>query len=446
MGKTPVHRYVDGTMYRSARGRQSETDAVVDLVSLRAKMAVVDLDGEPVSRETFLRCMMRELKIRGFQPNSRKQYLGVARSFLRWTGVEPHQAAREHVRQYLEYLVDSGCCTTTVGVHLAAIRALFDKFCFRDITLGLVTPRRRKRLPVVLSRDEIQRLLQAAVCQRDTLVLGLMYATGMRVSEVSAVRIGDIDFSRNVIAIRQGKGNADRMVVLPESFRVCLSELSRNRDGRAYLFPSEDGRKGRHLSSRTVQRIMERTSRLAGIRKQATPHSLRHSFATHSFENGCDIRRIQKALGHVRLETTTIYVNVASEGETRPIPSPLDANRNENASSAVVGEPDESGLAGVAPVGCLRIHCRQFEGELDTRVTIEVVRSGSPVYFTGIRVLEARQDFWTIAFPPEQQWEEPLRKLSRDQQDRFRDPRFYQRLQWNILDRLRTAGVVENAA
>ena len=165
-------------------------------------------------------------------------------------------------------------------------------------------------------------LLEAATSLRDKLLLGLMYATGLRISEVVRLRWRDIDFDRNSIFVRQGKGRSDRMVVLPESYRTLFRELSAKHDKEDHLFPGQ--RKGRYMSPRTVQRIMQRTLEIAGINKRATPHSLRHSFATHSFEDGHDIRRIQKLLGHARLETTTIYVKVAQPSDPSAFTSPID--------------------------------------------------------------------------------------------------------------------------
>ena len=120
-----------------------------------------------------------------------------------------------YVREYLEFMVDAGLTGTTLGIQLTAIRTCFDKFCLTDITLGLATPRRPKKLPVVLSKNEIVELLEAAISLRDKLLLGLMYATGMRVSEVARVKFKDIDFDRNLINIWHAKHAVDRQVALP---------------------------------------------------------------------------------------------------------------------------------------------------------------------------------------------------------------------------------------
>ena len=163
-----------------------------------------------------------------------------------------------------------------------------------------------------------------------------MYATGMRISEVARLRFRDFDFDRSLINIWQGKGRTDRQVMLPKTFEGLLKSQAKLHSGDDYLFPTEITRRGqrnvysqqvqsqRHLSPRTIARVMARAMSIASIRKRATRHSLRHSFAAHAFESGSDIRRIQKVLGHVHLETTTIYVKVAqpiTEGHQVPSPS-----------------------------------------------------------------------------------------------------------------------------
>ena len=186
------------------------------------------------------------------------------------------------VRSYLEYLADSDQGNARLCQHLAAIRTVFDKFCFLDITLGLVTPIRARKLPVVLSEEEVSRLISAATSRRDKLLLGMMYATGVRVGEVVRLRWRDIDLDRNEISIWQGKGAADRRVMLPESYRVLFASCKRRHQGDAFLFPSPEAARGsapegRHLSPRTVQRVIKTTLEIAGIQKRATSPQFRDS-------------------------------------------------------------------------------------------------------------------------------------------------------------------------
>ena len=272
--------------------------------------AVVDLPRVQPTTAELIAAVARELKIRFYQPKTRKAYEGVLRAFLAWWGAAPHTVTREGVRGWLELLVDGGAQASWVSVHVSCLRTVFDKLCQQEVPLGLVTPRRAHKLPVVLSADEVARLLSAAVSQRDKLVLGLMDATGMRVSEVSRLRAGDIEFDRQVIRVVEGKGRKDRLVMLPHSFHALLRTAVAHLPAAGFLFPSPD-EEGRHVSPRTIELAMALTCRLAGIAKPATPHTLRHAFATHLLESGTDIRFIQKLLGHAKLETTTIYARVA---------------------------------------------------------------------------------------------------------------------------------------
>lgn len=208
--KPNIGIYPDGRPYTQAFGRNAPHESIVDRMKVR--LAVVDLDRERPTAQDFLRRIIRELKIRFYLHNTNRNYASHLKSFLRWFGGAPHTISREHVRCYLEYLVDAGLDQSTVGNHLSAIRTAFDKLCYREVTLGLATPRKPKRLPIVLSHAEIERLLSTAIRVRDKLLLGLMYATGLRVSEVVELTYRDIDFNRQQILVRRGKGAKDRCV------------------------------------------------------------------------------------------------------------------------------------------------------------------------------------------------------------------------------------------
>jgi site-specific recombinase XerD len=254
----------NGRVYGLARGRYAPRQPVEDRLQVVASV----VEGFP-SRDEFVAKIIREMRIRFYQPKTVKSYRNAIISLLRWFGAPPHRLTREDVREYLLYLVEAGLSSSTVSNHVAAIRTVFDKFCLRQVTLGLAVPRRAKRLPVILSPDEIIALLQAAPSLRDKLVIGLMYATGRRVSEVVRLRWRDLDFDRRLVTVWQGKGRTDRHVMLPVCYEPLLRELSKGFQGDDFVFPGE--RCGRHLSPRTAQRIMERAVRIAGIQKRVTP-------------------------------------------------------------------------------------------------------------------------------------------------------------------------------
>lgn len=408
---------------RPARGRYAPRGRVEDLAA--ASAAVVDLDGARPSPDAFTAAIVRELRIRFYQQKSIKSYRCALARFFAWLEAPPHTVTRAGVREYLEHLVDEGLGSSAVSVELSALRTAFDKMCGRCVTLGLESPRRPKRLPQVLSENEIVRLLKAAPSLRDKLLLGLMYATGVRVSEVVRLRLSDLDCDRRTVRVWQGKGRKDRQVMLPQSFEPILRARAVGAPPDAFLFPGTEP--GRHLSPRAAQRAMERATAIAGIEKHATCHTLRHSFATHLLESGTDIRFIQKLLGHVRLETTTIYTHVAVLEERR-IESPIDR---------LMTKPGAPGLPAPSPglaVGRLRI-AMQPTGPLAASVALLIDGEGPCARLDGIVARQPRPGWVTIDIPPLEAWEEPLRWLTREQVERVQSPTFYRLIQERITAR-----------
>lgn len=427
--RTPQHTYNNGEPYRIARGMRADRSPVERLVT--SIHPIVDLSRDP-GVEHFIRMVRRELKIRGYSQKSQTSYCSVLTSFLRWYCHAMCELTPDDVRDYLELLVDGGASTSHISVSLSAIRTAFDKFCGLDCTRGLVTPRRRHKLPIVLSEAEVRKLLEAAPRLRDKLMLGIMYAAGLRVSEVVRLRWEDLDFERNTIHIHQGKGHKDRLVMLPVSFQPVLAKFSELNAHRGFLFPSEGGRKGRHLSPRSAQRAMEKAIKLAGITKPATCHSLRHSFATHLLEHGTDVRFIQKLLGHARLETTTIYAKVAVH-KAGQIESPLDriAYTSESAShqSTDRSRPSSPAKHTQRPVGTLRLSVaapsKDQHGCQAAACCVEIVRSTESVTLPGISIRESRPGWIALDLPPLEDWQPVLAQLPIAQQQRIQAPAFY---------------------
>lgn len=426
-----VGTYVHGDLFRPPRGRYAPRAAIIDVTA--QTHAVIDLDREPIEAAPFVDRIDRELKIRFYQPKSRKSYCHVLVTFLRFLGQPPAAATRDSIRDWLELLVDGGASSSTVSVHLSCLRTVFDKMCFREITLGLVTPRRAHKLPVVLAVEEIKQLLHAAPSLRDKLLLGMMYATGMRVSEVSRLRVRDFDFARRTIRIEQGKGRKDRLVMLPVSFTPLLERFARVSSPDSFLFAAT-GEPDRHLSPRTAARVMERALRLAGIERPATCHTLRHSFATHLLEAGTDVRFIQRLLGHLQLQTTTLYTKLAvlkGERATSPLdllnaPGDLPSAPPTLTETALVAPRPRPQLPRPAsPVGRMRV--RLERDEAGARVTV-VVRADPDVVLEGIRVAEPRPGFLTLSLPPLEEWAEGLSWLPPETRERIEEGAFYEQL------------------
>ncbi|MDP2345817.1 MAG: tyrosine-type recombinase/integrase [Deltaproteobacteria bacterium] len=423
--------YASGKTYRRPVGRYAPPIAVVD--HLEVTHAVVDLDREFPDSLEFQHRLDREMKIRFYQAPSRKSYRIVLRGFLDWLGRPPHTAQREDVRDWLELLVDGGASASWVSVHLSALRTIFDKMCSRRLTLGLVTPRRTHKLPTVLSQEAVQRLLVAAPSLKEKLFLSLLYATGMRVSEGVRVRFGDVDVGRRQLRVVQGKGRRDRVVTLPESLTPLLERMGRCSRPTDYLFGSLETPE-RHVTSRSAQRWMARAAALAHLPTTTTCHSLRHSYATHLLEHGVDIRFIQRLLGHLRLETTTLYTRLAvpREGAVR---SPLDL-LHDSRDAAARGLMLPAGAPPTTPTGRMRIAVAlRPSGGADVLIELTDSSGGPTVRLDGIVVDESRPGFYSLHLPPLEDWAPALSYVDDKLRARVDDVGFYERLRDAVVGR-----------
>ena len=222
----------------------------------------------------------------------------------------------EEIRRYQLYLLnEKKAAPGTVKIRMSALRFLYKKTLKRrDLAFDdLVYPKRPKKLPVVLSPEEVARLIEAALRPMHRTMLMVLYGTGIRRTEASLLKVKDIDSQRMVIHIRQGKGSQDRDVPLRPKLLEALREYWRWKKPQDYLFPSTAGHRGveQPISDKTVWNICKEAAIRAGIQKKIGPHTLRHSFATHHMEAGTDLRTIQLLLGHAHLEHTTVYLHLS---------------------------------------------------------------------------------------------------------------------------------------
>ena len=417
---SPNHTYNSGQPYLPARGREAPTPA------LHYRQCTIHpiVTGKP-SKHQFISCVERELKIRYYCRSTIKNYLASLKAFLDWLGYAPHRATLEDVRDYLEMIVDSGASSSQLAGILSALRTAFDKFCGRDITLGLATPRKKKTQPIILSRSEVEAIIQAATRRDIKLAIGLMYAAGLRNSEVCRLQIKDLDIARKMIRIEQGKGRSDRVVGMPATFFQALASLCESSSADDYLFPSPEYRSKRHISPRTLQRWVTAAAALAGIKKRVTPHSFRHAFATHLLENGTDIRFIQKLLGHKRLETTTIYTHVAKI-KSGKYETPLDALKIETSVNACATNMAEK----ADTVGSLKI---KFSRPSKRIYDISLEIQGSTIVLDGIVLNAAASDSLTISFPLAERWQQQLLQLPESQRNRINSVEFIGRMHRAIV-------------
>jgi site-specific recombinase XerD len=263
-----------------------------------------------------------ELHSRKYSPRTIKTYLHYNRAFCRRMRKRPEEAAAEDIRNYLSCLDKTrGLSSSSMNLAISALKFFYHHVMKKDIVADRRRPRRDKKLPEVLSESEIQRLLNCEKNPKHRLLLMLAYSSGLRVSEVVALRKEHVDFSRRTIVVRSGKGRADRYTLLSDRAAEFLLQYCALHNIRDWIFsgcPADH-----HLSIRSAQTIFNKALQKAAVAKQATIHSLRHAFATHLLERGTDIRHIQELLGHAALRTTQRYTHVARRTVLK-IQSPLD--------------------------------------------------------------------------------------------------------------------------
>jgi integrase/recombinase XerD len=263
----------------------------------------------------------RELKIRGFSPRTVKSYLLYNKLFLQYSRKSPKFITNEDIRQYLLNLKDKNCANSTLNVALNALKFYYRQVLKRKFFFDIRGAKKSDYLPVVLSKEEIGRMLAKTTNPKHNFLISLIYSAGLRVSEAVTIKMCDFDLDRRMILVRQGKGGKDRSTILSQKLIPTLKKQFALKKPGDYLFTGAGG--NGHLAAMSAEKIVKKVAESAGISKKVTCHSLRHSFATHLLEAGTSIRYIQELLGHKRLETTQIYTKVANNN-LQGIKSPLD--------------------------------------------------------------------------------------------------------------------------
>ncbi|MCD4654532.1 site-specific integrase [bacterium] len=253
--------------------------------------------------------MIEDMEIRNLSPVTIRTYVRQVATFAKYFGKSPDLLGPEEIRIFQVALLKKKVCLSTFTQAVCAIRF------FYKVTLGsswIIThipfPKKEKKLPVVLSREEVKNFLSAISNQKHRSIFMTMYSTGVRVSEALNIQITDIDSERRVILIRNGKGNKDRYVPLFPSLLEELKNYWKIYRPQRWLF---ENREARPLTRTTPALVAKNTREKLNLSKRITPHTMRHSFATHMLENGTDLRRIQFMLGHSSLSTTAMYLHIA---------------------------------------------------------------------------------------------------------------------------------------
>lgn len=267
--------------------------------------------------------MLQDMGIRNLAVNTQLAYVQQISAFARHFDCSPDTLGPEQVRAYQVHLIEERkLAAGSLSVVAAALRFLY-KITLRrpwnddDIPM----PKRPLKLPIVLSPEEVVRFLACVASTKHRAILTTIYASGLRVSEAVALRLADIDSSRMVLRVDQGKGRKDRYVMLSPRLLEVLRDYWRIERPKPWLFPGDGA--GRHITKNAVEQACQKAQRACGIDKPVTPHSLRHAFATHLLEAGTDVRRIQLLLGHRSLATTSRYLKIATSSLCATV-SPFD--------------------------------------------------------------------------------------------------------------------------
>ncbi len=272
--------------------------------------------------------LIDDMNMRRFSRETQRNYIRDVGRFATFLGRSPNTATAEEVRRFQIEQRDAGVPTPTMNSIVSALRFFFTYTIDRpDLARKLIRAAHPRNLPVVLSRDEVARLLNATTCLKHQAALSVAYGSGLRVAEVAALKVSDIDSERMLLRVERGKGGRYRNAMLPADLLTLLREWWKagRQQGvmhaQGWLFPGQHAMKP--ISTRQLYRVVVQAAQAAEITKRVGPHTLRHSFATHLLEDGVDIRVIQALLGHCRLDTTALYTKVATR-TVRAVISPLD--------------------------------------------------------------------------------------------------------------------------
>jgi site-specific recombinase XerD len=282
-------------------------------------------DGAKIKIESSLwfEDLNRELVSRKYSRKTIKSYLHYNEDFLRFTKKNSSDVDTNDVKEFLYHLVEKKkVSTSTLNIAINALKFYYGEILKKDLVYEIKRPKKDKKLPVILNGKEITRLLASVGNVKHKTILMLIYSAGLRVGEVVRLKVEDIDVQRKLIHVHSAKGRKDRYTILSDVALETLDLYLRTYQLKKWLFSGKNN--NTHLTIRSVQKVFDNAVKSAGITKDVSVHSLRHSFATHLLESGVDLRYIQEVLGHKSSKTTEIYTQVTNKDLSR-IQSPLDS-------------------------------------------------------------------------------------------------------------------------
>jgi len=270
--------------------------------------------------------MQFEMELRGYSHNTKKHYLSHVRLLESYLNKPLDQVSPEEIKQYLHHRIKNGFSYCNINISCNAFKVMFNRVLKRNWSDDvIVRPKRKKKLPYILSRDEILSILEHIPNLRHKTILLTAYSSGLRISEVLNLAVSDIDSKNMLIRVRCGKGGKDRFTVLGEENLHMLRHYWKLFKPNELLFPGLIT--GKPVAARNIQQVFKSAKEKAGISKPVSVHSLRHSFATHLLENNTDLRTIQVLLGHADIRTTCIYLHLSTK-MLYSVKSPLDGGES----------------------------------------------------------------------------------------------------------------------
>lgn len=270
----------------------------------------------------FLKKLETELKIRGFTEHTINTYLTHNKKFLEYNKKDAKDITCDDIKEYTAHLIsDKKLKATSVNIALSSLKFFYEEVMKKNIFGDIKPPKLEKKIPTVLSKEEVKKLLESTKNFKHKILIELMYSAGLRVSEAVSLKINDLELDEKMGIVRSGKGKKDRHIILSSQLIEHIKEYLEDRDDEGqYIF----GKGDKHLTTRQAQKVVSAAAKNAGIKKRVFCHALRSSFATHLLESGTDIRVIQVLLGHSNLATTERYTQVSNE-QLKKVKSPLDS-------------------------------------------------------------------------------------------------------------------------
>jgi len=256
-----------------------------------------------------------ELKLRGFSPLTVRNYGFFVNKYLEKQSKTIEELNEDDAKSYLAELFEDKS-KNTIMLAAASLKFFYQEILKKDFS-KVKMPKKDRALPAVLTKEEVKSLINGSDNEKSRLIISMLYSAGLRVSELVNLKIEDINWDEKTGWVRRGKGSKDRLFAISDTLSKDLQEYLQGRENK-YIFSKDEP-----LTTRNIQKIILGTKNRAGINKKVTPHTLRHSFATHLLEQGTDIRVIQAMLGHSSLSTTQVYTHVSSE-QIKKVVNPLD--------------------------------------------------------------------------------------------------------------------------